>query len=71
MVEFATLPQYKEIFEDFIVIDGEAEPELAAAAVAQGSFLSKPGRWFLVEIVDEAAEDTTIIEATDASRCAE
>lgn len=58
MLAFATRPEYKEIFEDFILFDGVADPELAAGAISEEAFAIKPSRWHLVEIISEGGEDT-------------
>lgn len=67
MLKFATRPEYKEMFEDFILFDGELDPELAPSAVAEEAFELKPSRWCLVEVVEENGEDTELPDYADAS----
>lgn len=60
MLEFAIRDEYREIFEDAMLIDDHLDAELAPAAVSLEAFTLKPSRWYLVEIVAENGEDTTL-----------
>ena len=57
MFAFATGNSNKELLHDSVYLGGEPYPSLAAEAVAAHSFMSKPCRWALVDIVPDEFEE--------------
>lgn len=52
MFDFATSKQYDAQFHDSVFIDRLPRPDLAPSAIARESFVEKPDKWHLVEIID-------------------
>lgn len=63
MLQFASRPEYRGMFEDEVLFDGRLEAELAPGAVSIEAFTDQPSQWHLVEIIAEDGEDTQLIRA--------
>jgi len=60
MFAFATSEPYTSRFRDLVYSCGEPNPALAPSAVARSSFMSKPCRWALVDIVPNEYEEVSL-----------
>ncbi|MES2320292.1 MAG: hypothetical protein V4631_22670 [Pseudomonadota bacterium] len=57
MFDFATAKQYEALFHDSLLIDRQPRPDLAPSAIAEVAFAERPGKWFLLEVIEGEFEE--------------